>query len=332
MNGNRPAVAIVGTGGTIASKGAHPLELLNYIDRADIYTAEELVAATPVLCEVADPVVIPFSAVASQDIEPTDWLRLVRCINEIDDDHIHGVVVTHGTATLEETAWFLNLTVTNSRPVVVVGAQRPHTGLSTDAHLNLVNAARLATSAQARGLGVLVCLNDEVHAARDVTKTSTMRLSTFRTPDFGLLGQVDHDRVSIYRHVTRRTAPNTEFDVETIESLPRVDIVYAYAGADGTHIDACIDAGAQAIVVAGFAPGLVTQRMYSSLTRAAEQGIYIVQSSRAGSGRVTALKTKHVAGTITADNLTPQKARILMMLALTRTQDRQEITRMFGEY
>lgn len=330
---NIPArVAIIGTGGTISSKGQHPLELINYIDYADIYTAEQLIEATPIINEVVTPVVLPFSAVASQDIGPNDWLRLARQINAIADDSLAGVVVTHGTATLEETAWFLNLTLTVSMPVVVVGAQRPHTGLSTDAHLNLVNAARLAASDEARGLGVLVCLNDEVHAAREVTKTSTMRLHTFQSPDFGILGQVDHDKINIYRQPTRRHAPDTAFDIVNMAELPRVDIVYAYAGADETAVDACVAAGTKGIVVAGFAPGLVTRSMQSSLTRAAEQGIYIVQSSRAGSGRVTPLKTKHAPGTIMADNLNPQKARILTMLALATTKDRSRIEQMFSEY
>ncbi len=332
MNKPLARVAIIGTGGTISSKGRHPLELLNYIDHSDIYTIEQLIEATPVVNEVVTPVVVPFSAVASQDIEPVDWIRLCNTINALDEQDLAGIVVTHGTATLEETAWFLNLTLKVSLPVVVVGAQRPHTGLSTDAHLNLVNAARLAASEAARGLGVLVCLNDEIHAAREVTKTSTMRLHTFQSPDFGVLGQVDHDKINIYRQPTRRHAPDTEFDIVNTDELPRVDIVYAYAGADETAIEACIGAGTKAIVVAGFAPGLVTRKMQSSLTRAAEQGIYIVQSSRAGSGRVTPLKTKHAPGTIVADNLNPQKARILMMLALAKTKDRSRIEKMFSDY
>jgi len=334
---NQARVAIIGTGGTIASKGQHPLELLNYIDHADIYTASELVEATPTLSETVSPVIVPFSAVASQDIEPSDWLRLAKLINSLDGDDVSGIVVTHGTATLEETAWFLNLTVKTRKPVVVVGAQRPHTGLSTDAHLNLVNAARLAACPDAVGLGVLVCLNDEIHAAREVTKTSTMRLHTFRSPDFGILGQVDHDGINIYRQPIRRHAPDTEFDIHNITELPRVDIVYSYAGADETTVNAFIAAGTKAIIVAGFAPGLVTRSMQNSLTRAAQQGIYIVQSSRAGSGRVTPLKTKHAPGTIMADNLNPQKARILTMLALIgaeRSTDRREaeIEKIFKTY
>jgi len=330
----RPRIAIVGTGGTISSKGATMHELVTYIDRGDIYTAEEVVQNTPGVNDFAEPVVVPFSAVPSTQIGPENWLELARTVNRIPQDfeNIDGIVITHGTATLEETAWFLNLTVKVDCPVVVVGAQRPHTGISTDAYINLVNAMRVAASPVAHGLGVLVCLNTEIHAAREVTKTSTFRLQTFRAPEFGALGHVDHDSVNVYRRSVRTHAPHTEFSIDDVQEFARVDIAYCWAGVDGVAVEASVAAGARGIVVAGFAPGLVTVAMLDALNKASAQGVTIVQSSRAGSGRVTPLKTKHAAGTITADNLNPQKARVLLMLALARTTDRETIQQMFDRY
>ena len=175
-----------------------------------------------------------------------------------DDPAIAGIVIGHGTASLEETAYFLSLTLKVAVPVVVVGSQRPASALSTDAGLNLVNAVRVAASEEARGLGALVLLNDEIQAARDVTKTSTGRMQTFRSADFGALGHADGDRLAWYARPLRRLAPDTEFDIRALAALPRVDIAYSYAGADGTAVRAFTAAGAKGIVLAGFAPGFVT--------------------------------------------------------------------------
>ncbi len=334
MNMPKQRIAIIGTGGTISSRGADPLELVNYIDRGLVYNVDEVVERTPNLNDVCEPVVVPFMAVGSTEITPADWLRLVKTVNEIPDHHegISGVVITHGTASLEETAYFLNLTVKLDIPVVVVGAQRPFTGLSSDAQLNLVNAARVASTPAARGLGVLVCLNGEVHAAREATKTSTFRMQTFRAPEFGVLGHADHDSVNFYRKPVRDCAPNTEFDVSGFDDLPRVDIAYCYGGADGVAVEAFVSAGARAIVVAGFAPGLVTQSLLKALNDAVDNGVIVIQSSRAGSGRVTPIKTKQGRNSVTADNLNPQKARVLAMLALTVAKDAAGIQTRFDRY
>jgi len=334
MNTKLKRIAMIGTGGTISSRGADPLELVNYIDRGLIYTIDEVVERTPDLHQVCEPVVVPFMAVGSTEVRPEHWLNLVSTINDLARTHddIGGVVITHGTASLEETAYFLNLTVKLDVPVVVVGAQRPFTGLSSDAQLNLVNAARVASSDDARGLGVLVCLNGEVHAAREATKTSTFRMQTFRAPEFGVLGHADHDSVNFYRKPIRDHAPTTEFDVSGHKDLPRVDIVYCHSGVDGAAVDAFTAAGAKGIVVAGFAPGLVTQSLLEALNRAAEKGVVIVQSSRAGSGRVTPVKTKQATGSVTADNLNPQKARVLTMLSLTVASDAAGVQSRFDRY
>jgi L-asparaginase len=187
-----------------------------------------------------------------------DWRALVKLCDQLVAEHadLTGIVIGHGTATLEETAYMLNLTLKVRVPVVLVGAQRPSSALSTDAGMNLANAIRVAASPEARGMDVLVVLNDEIHAAREVTETATLHLRTFRTPDFGVLGHADGDGVAFYRQPVRRRMPDTEFDIRTLEALPRVDIAYAYAGGDGTAVRAFVAAGAQGIVSAGFAPGM----------------------------------------------------------------------------
>ena len=233
---------------------------------------------------------------------------------------------------MEETAYALNLTAKVKVPIVVVGAQRPASALSTDAGLNLVNAVRTAACPEARGMGVLVCLNDEIQAAREVTKTSTARLQTFRSPDFGVLGQADGDSINFYRKPLRRGAPDTEFDIRTLDALPRVDIAYSYAGNDGAATRAFIAAGAKGIVAAAFAPGMLAPVEMEAMKAAVAAGVVVVISSRAGSGRTFASSKIVSAGFINADNLTPQKARILLALALTKTSDPTAIKKMFAMY
>ena len=327
-------VAVIGTGGTIASKGRHSLALIEYIDHHELLDIDALVARTPELERVARIMPVDHAVVQSTAIGPPEWLGLARAIHDLvaTDPDLAGIVVTHGTATLEETAYFLNLSLKVAIPVVVTGAQRPATGLASDGPMNLLNAVRVASSEAVRELGVLVVLNDEIHAAREVTKTSTLRLQTFRSPDYGALGHADADRIAVYRRPVRQHAPHTEFAVAELESLPRVDVDIAYAGADGTAIDAFVEAGAQGIVAAGFAPGLNTPGQLAALAAAREQGVVVVQSSRVGSGRVPSLRVAHVPGSVSADNLTPQKARVLLMLALTRSEDPTEIQVLFDRY
>lgn len=330
----KPRVAVIGTGGTISSIGHGPLDLVDYPDSGKKLEVDELIAKFPIVGEVADLLPVRFRAVGSTRIGPADWLDLARLIHATVEQHpdLAGVVVTHGTATTEETAYFLNLVLKTEVPVVVVGAQRPASAVSTDAALNLVNAIRTASSPAARGMGALVMLNDEVQSAREVSKTATLRLQTFRSPDFGVLGHVDADAVAFYRAPLRRRAPDTEFDVAGLDALPRVDIAYAYAGNDGTAVEAFVAAGARGIVSAGFAPGMSSPAEVEALEAAVAKGIVVVQSTRAGSGRVVQRAGLTAKRFVAADNLNPQKARILLMLALTRTSDRGEIERIFATY
>jgi L-asparaginase len=330
----KPKIAFIGTGGTLASVGRGPLDVQDYGATGSVMHADEILARWPETSLVADVIPVRFSNIVSPSIGFAEWKALVALCGRLVAEHpdLGGIVIGHGTATLEETAYFLNLTVKVAVPVVLVGAQRPSSALSSDAGMNLVNAIRVAASPASRGMGVLVVLNDEIHAARDVTKTSTMRLQTFRTADFGALGHADGDAVEFYRRPIRRHAPDTVFDVSGIDFLPRVDISYSYAGGDGVAVRAFIAAGARGIVAAGFAPGFCTPGEVEALTDAAAQGIIVVQSTRAGSGR-TFLGTKlRQLGFLIADNLTPQKARILLALALTVTADREDIAGIFRTF
>ena len=331
----RRRIAVIGTGGTISSLAEDSLDALDYPEFSRKIDAAELLARTPEAVRVADPVAVPFRAVSSTAIGPREWLALRELIHATAaaDPALGGFVVTHGTSTLEETAFFLNLTLRTALPVVLVGAQRPASALGSDAGANLVAALRVAACPDAAGLGVLVVLNDEIHAARDVTKTSTYRLQTFRSPDFGPLGHVDGDAVRILRIPRGQHAPCAVFDAALATTgrldLPRVDIVVSCAGADATMVEAAVAAGARGIISAGFAPGCATPAECRALERAAADGIVVVQSSRAGSGRVGRRRYLREAGIVAAEDFSPQKARILLMLALAQTSDVAEIEAMF---
>jgi L-asparaginase len=330
----KPKVAVIGTGGTITSLGKNSLDLVDYTASGRMLEADELVARFPEVNSVAEILPIRFKAIPSTAVAFPDWKQIVIEADKAVAAHpdLAGIVVLHGTASLEETAYALNLTAKVGVPIVVVGSQRPASALSTDAGLNLVNAVRAAASKEARGLGVLVCLNDELHSAREVTKTATARLQTFRSPDFGVLGHADGDAIAFYRRPLRRHAPDTEFDIRKLDALPRVDIAYSYAGNDGTATRAYMEAGAKGIVAAAFAPGLLSPAEMEQLKAARDAGVVVAISSRAGSGRVFASSRVLDAGFVTADNLNPQKARILLALALTKTRDIADIRRMFATY
>lgn len=314
----KPKVAVIGTGGTISSMGRGPLDLIDYSAAGQVLDVNGVIARVPELALVAEIIPVPFRAIPSTALGWPEWKEMLVICDRLVAEHpdLAGIAITHGTASLEETAYFLSLTLKIPVPVVLVGAQRPASALAGDGPMNLLNAVRVAADPRARGLGALVLLNDEIQAAREVTKTSTLRLQTFRTPDFGCLGHADADEVCWYRRPLRRMAPDTEFDVRGLDALPRVDIAYAYAGADGTAIDAFVAAGARGIVTAGFAPGYVTPAMTKAMEAAVAKGVVVALSSRAGSGRAGKTTRGRKSGFITADNLTPQKARILLSLSL----------------
>ncbi len=326
----KPVVWVLSTGGTIAGQGASSTSLTEY--KGGVLTGLQLVKAVPEIAQIADVRVEQIANVGSANITIAHWLTLATRINRIftDEPSTAGVVITHGTNTMEETAYFLNLTVKHDRPVVLVGSMRPASAISADGPLNLLNAIRTAASPAARGKGVLLILNDEINAARDVTKTNTLRVETFRSPDLGYLGFVDGDKISFYRTPTRRHTTASEFDVTGLQELPSVEILYSYVQPNPILIQALLSSGVKGIVMAGTGAGLVSDVEKGALAKA--KGTVVVRSNRTGSGRVPAREDYDPLGMIAADNLNPQKARILLMLALTKTTNLAEIRRIFDEY
>src|SRR5215475_6416941 len=329
-----PVVWVLSTGGTIAGQGASPTDLSNY--RSGSIAGEELVRSVPQLKEIATVRVEQVVNVSSSDITLDNWLTIANRINNIlaADPKVAGIVVTHGTNTLEETAYFLNLTVKSDRPVVLVGSMRPATAVSPDGPLNLLNAVRTAVAPEAKGKGALVVLNDEINGARDVTKTNTYRVETFRAPELGLLGYIDEDRVSFYRSSTRRHTLNSEFDVSRLRELPKVEIVYSYVEPDPVTIRALVNNRTRGIVFAGAGAGSLSSfekaAVSSVLALPAASQPVLVRSTRVGNGRVIAREEDDAMHLIPADTLNPQKARILLMLALLKTNDLKEMRRIFS--
>ena len=327
-------VAFIGTGGTIASIGTSPLDILDYTANNTMLHAEEVIAAVPSVHEVAEVRVVKFRNIPSPAMFFPEWKELVGLCGRLveEDPGLSGIVIGHGTASLEETAYFLNLTLKVSVPVVIVGSQRPLSGLASDAAMNLVAAVRTAASQASRGRGVLVVLNDEIQAAREVTKTSTFRLQTFRTPDFGVLGSVDGEYVRYYRRTERRNAPETELDIGRLDALPRVDIAYSYTGSDGAAIRAFVAAGAKGIIAACMAPGMVTPGDAAAIGEATTAGVAVMTATRAGSGVTLDSAKLKALGVIAADNLNPQKARLLLALGLANGADAEDLRRIFATY
>jgi L-asparaginase len=318
-----PKVRLFTTGGTIQSRGAHRQKLMEYSDGK--VTPEQLVSDLPELKEVAQLEYMEISNVGSPSVNTEIQLKLAKEINAwLAKPESAGAVVTHGTATLEETAYFLNLVVKSDKPVVLVGAMRPFTAVSRDGPFNLYNAVRVAGSPKARGMGVMILLNDEINAARDTTKGNTYRMDTFVARDLGPLGYADSDQIVFYRKPTYRHTSKSEFDVSKLSSLPRVDITYGYQEDDGAAIDAFVAAGAKGLVLTGGDK--------DAIKRAQDKGVVIVSSDRKGSGRVVESEKAAAEKRVTSDNLLPMKARILLRLALTKTSDPKEIQRMFNQY
>jgi L-asparaginase len=331
----RPVVHVVATGGSISGLGPHRLDYTLYPELGQRLSVEEMLARIPEATQVAEIKAENLLSVGSSSIGPAEWLQLAQRIDALlsGAQPPRGVVITHGTATLEETGYFLHLTVKSDRPIVLTGAMRPPSALGTDADLNLLDAIRLAACPDAAGRGVLTVLNNEIQSARDVTKTNGFRVDTFGSRDFGCLGYVDADgQVLFYRNVTRLHTSATPFGVSDKQTLPRVDIVYAYAGADGVLIDALRERGTDGLVLTGFGGGTFPATFIEAGKRVVQAGIPVVLAARSTAGRVVMTPEKADAGFIASDDLMPQKARILLMLALGITRERQAIQEMFYRY
>ena len=330
-----PRVRLVATGGTISNRTGGRL------------SAEELVASMPGIERYARPEFEQFANVASSELTLDQWLGLSKRLNELlrTDPGLAGLVVTSGTDTLEELAYFLDLTVRSEKPVVVVGSMRNPSTLGYEGAANLLEGFRVAAAPSAKGKGVLVVLNDEINSAREATKTDALRMQTFQTRGYGLLGVVDADRVVFYRDVVKRHTARSEFDVMSVTKLPRVDVVLVYQGADGDLIKAAADAGAQGIVIAGAGAGATSGTQPAGIEYALKKGVVVVTTTRTGSGRIAAGRGGRGRGgadgspppeeqrrRIAGEDLAPVKARVLLMLALTKTSDPGEIQRIFTEY
>jgi len=332
---NLPRVALIITGGTIDSVGKDRLDLAWYIEAGKRLKDGEILEMLPELKQIAEVTEVPFRRLPSHALIDKDWLDLVRTIHTIfDEDKADGIVITHGTNTIEETAYFLNLVLKTEKPVVVVGSMRPSSAISADGYLNLVNAIKVAADLNSHSRGCLLVMNDTIYNGRDVTKNATYRVEAFQSRDLGPLGFADGDgKIVFYHQPVRRHTVQTEFDVRNLDSLPRVDVVVSYVGADGTMIEAAAKAGAKGIVSAGTGAGRPTPAEDAAFDKCfKETGMLMCLSSRVASGRVVRSPGLTKRGFVASDNLQPWKARLLLSLALSKTNNADDIQRMFDTY
>ena len=327
-----PKIYVLATGGTIAGAAASDVQAGYASGQVGV---EQLLAAVPQAKKLAVLQGEQISNIGSQDMNDTVWFKLAKRVNDIAAmPDVAGIVITHGTDTIEETAYFLNLVVKTRKPVVLTAAMRPSTALSADGPLNFYNAVAVAADKEAAGRGVLVVINDWIHGAASLVNTSTTAVQTFLSPLRGLVGTVAYGDPEFYRGPVGRNTIDSEFSLEGVKELPRVDIVMAYENMDGALIDAAGAAGAKGIVVAGVGNGNMTQAAVAALAAQARKGIVCVRASRVATGRVgrNVELDDDALGLIASLDLSPQKARVLLRLALTKTADVKEIQRMFDAY
>ncbi len=327
-----PNIKILATGGTIAGAGQSATNS-NYT--AGKVGVDELIAAVPDMTKVADISGEQVVKIGSQDMNDKVWLTLAKRVNALlAQDDVDGVVITHGTDTMEETAYFLDLTVKSNKPVVLVGSMRPSTAMSADGPMNLYNAVVTAADKDSIGRGVLVAMNDSVFDARDVTKTNTTAVETFKSPNFGALGYIHNSDVMYQRSPEHKHTVKTVFDVSKLNQLPKVGIVYNYSNASDLPVKALIAAKYDGIVNAGVGNGNIYHSIFEQLAKASKDGIMVVRSSRTPTGATTLDAEVDDAkyGFVASGTLNPQKSRILLMLSLTQTHDYKEVQKMFQYY
>jgi L-asparaginase len=330
--GPLPNVVVLATGGTIAGAAATDVQAAYTSGQVGV---EQLLAAVPQAKKLANLRGEQISNIGSQDMNDEVWVKLATRINELlAMPDVAGVVVTHGTDTIEETAYFLNLVVKSKKPVVMTAAMRPSTALSADGPLNFFNAVAVAASKEAAGRGVLVVVNDWIHGASSLTKTSTTAVQTFLSPISGLIGTIAYGEIEWYRGPVGRNTATSEFTVDKNTTLPRVDIIMAYENMDGAIIDAAVASGAKGLVIAGVGNGNMTTAAVTALAAQAKKGIVCVRSSRVVTGQVgrNVEVDDDKNGFVASLGHNPQKARVLLRLALTKTRDPKTIQRYFDEY
>jgi L-asparaginase len=325
-------VVILATGGTIAGAGATGTQAAY---KSGAVTIDAMIAAVPGIGDLATIKGEQISNVGSQDMSMDIMLKLANRINELaKSNDVDGIVITHGTDTLEETAFFLNLTVKTDKPVVMVGSMRPSTAVSADGPLNLYNAVGVAADPKARGRGVLVVMNDWIHAAHSLTKTSTTAIQTFMSPVRGLVGVANYGKNDFYSSPSWKHTTQTEFDVAKVSKLPRVDIIFASADMSPDLIDAAAANGAKGIVIAGVGNGNMNKASVTAAANAVQKGVVVVRSSRVATGVVgrNVEVNDDELGFIASDELNPQKARILLMLALMKQRNSKDLQGLFTTY
>ena len=325
----KPTIYILATGGTIAGSGSGTLDT-SYT--SGTVTVDKLIAAVPEINKIATIKGEQISNIGSQEMNNEVWFKLANRVNELlTSGKADGVVITHGTDTMEETAYFLNLVVKSDKPIVMVGAMRNSGSLSADGPLNIFNAVNVAMSKEAAGKGVMVVMNDEIHAAREVTKTNTTAVDTFKSPNSGKIGTVFYGNVKFYMNPTRKHTVNSAFDITKIKELPRVDIIYSHSNDNPDFVNVAVKNGAKGIVNAGMGNGNPFPSALEALGEAVKAGVVVVRDSRVGSGETTLNGEVDDGkyGFLASDNLNAQKARVLLMLALTQTTDKAKIQELF---
>ena len=330
----KPKIKVLATGGTIAGAQASTTEI-GY--KSGSFSVDDLIKAVPNLDKLADLTGEQIANIGSQTMNHDVWLKLAKRVNEVlKDANTDGVVITHGTDTLEETAYFLSLVVKSEKPVVLVGSMRPATATSADGPANLYNAVALAASPLARGRGPMIVMDDEIHYAREAQKTNTTELDTFKSPNRGRAGVMNVGKIEFFSQNTTRHTTKSEFSVDgkTANDLPKVEIVYSYENLGPEMVDFLVKEGVKGIVLAGVGDGNSTDAAIAALSAAAKKGIPVVRSSRTGSGLV--VRNVEVdddkLGFIASMELSPQKARVLLMLALMNTSDPAKLQQAFMQY
>ena len=330
--GRKPNIVILATGGTIAGAGATGTQSA-YTSGA--VTIDAMVNAVPGIQDLANIKGEQIANVGSQDMSFDIMLKVAKRINELlPTNDVDGIVITHGTDTMEETAYFLNLVVKSDKPVVLVGSMRPSTAVSADGPLNLYNAVAVAGDPKSKGRGVLVVMNDWIHGAHSLTKTSTTDVQTFMSPLRGLVGVTAYGKDDYYNVPSWKNTTASEFDISNVTKLPRVDIVFADVDMPPDLIDASVKAGAKGIVIAGVGNGNMNKASVEAAARAAKKGVVVVRASRVMSGLVgrNVEVNDDELGFVASDELNPQKARILLMLLLLKPRPLSEVQKAFYTY
>ncbi|MCI7363407.1 MAG: asparaginase [Campylobacter lanienae] len=327
----KPKIAILATGGTIASSIEDCVATTGY--SVGGLSVENLISGVKGIEDLATITTKQISNIDSANMRDEIWLKLAKEINQILDSDFDGVVITHGTDTMEETAYFLHLTIKSYKPVILVGAMRPSNSVSSDGAKNLYNAVALAANKESKFKGVMVTMNDKILSARGVTKTHTLNLDAFSSPDFGDLGYMVDGKAYFYSAITKAHTTNTPFNISQISNLPKVDILYSYSN-DGNAVAAraLFANGTKGLIIAGSGAGSIHEDHEKALKELINQGLKVVVSSRISQGRVALNSEKKSLGFISAEELNPQKARVLLMLSLIKTDDISQIQDYFLKY